>query len=301
VTARDGVWDIGRRGAVLLTLVLVGGCARGILDPHGPVGRSEKLILYDATALMLTVVAPVILCTLAFAWWFRSGNPHALRRPNWEYSGRIEFVTWSIPALMVLFLSGIAWIGAHDLDPPKPLGGATTPVEIQVVSLDWKWLFIYPQEEVAAVNELVIPVNVPVHFKLTSASVMNSFFVPQLGSQIYTMAGMITQLNLMASESGTYNGLSAQFSGAGFSDMRFKVRALSLEEYRGWLATAHAASTPLDAAHYSRLSQPGVANEPSVYGMVAPGLFDSLIENHGAPPVQATEGEAADNDGYQAW
>ena len=263
-------------------VALLSGCGQGVLEPRGPVGESERLILFDATILMLAVVVPVIFCTLAFAWWFRSHNRHAERRPDWEYSGRIEFVTWSIPALIVLFLSGIAWIGSHDLDPPKPISAAATPMEIEVVSLDWKWLFIYPTEQVAAVNEMVIPVNVPVHFKLTSGSVMNSFFVPQLGSQIYTMAGMVTQLNLMASASGSYEGLSAQFSGEGFSDMHFAVHAVSPDSYQKWLVATHRAYQSLDAAQYALLLHPSVAESPRVYGAVTAGLFDAIVESHGA-------------------
>jgi len=263
--------------------LLLAGCSRGVLDPQGPVGIDEKVILIDATAIMLAVIIPVIACTLAFAWWFRSRNKRAQRRPDWEYSGRIEFVTWSIPAMIVLFLSGIAWIGSHDLDPPKRLTAGATPVDIEVISLDWKWLFIYPQERIAAVNELVIPVNIPVHFKLTSGSVMNSFFVPQLGSQIYTMAGMTTQLNLMAAREGTFSGISAQFSGDGFSDMRFDVRAVPSEEYKAWLASTHAGTESLDAARYVRLAEPSRNEAPATFGHVAAGLFDSIVHNHGAP------------------
>jgi cytochrome o ubiquinol oxidase subunit II len=263
---------------------LLAGCSYGVLNPQGPVGAREKLILIDATTIMLAVVIPVIVCTLAFAWWFRSRNKRARRRPEWQYSGRIEFITWSIPALIVLFLSGVAWIGSHDLDPPKPLTAGGKPVEIDVISLDWKWLFIYPQEQVAAVNELVIPVNTPVHFKLTSASVMNSFFVPQLGSQIYTMAGMTTQLNLLASHEGTFNGLSAQFSGDGFSDMRFDVRAVPAEEYEAWLASTHASADHLDVPRYARLAEPSRDDEPETFGQVAAGLFESIVHNHGAVP-----------------
>jgi cytochrome o ubiquinol oxidase subunit 2 len=243
----------------------------------------EKIILYDATAIMLAVVIPVIVCTLAFAWWFRSRNPRAQRRPDWEYSGRIEFVTWSIPAMIVLFLGGIAWLGSHELDPRKALAGATKPVEIEVISLDWKWLFIYSQEQIATVNQLLIPVNTPVHFKLTSGSVMNSFFVPQLGSQIYTMAGMTTQLNLMASHEGTFSGLSAQFSGDGFSDMRFDVRAVPLEEYKAWLTATHTSAANLDNARYSQLASPSRDDKPSVFGQVTRGLFESVVQNHGVP------------------
>jgi cytochrome o ubiquinol oxidase subunit 2 len=263
--------------------MLLSSCSRGVLNPQGPVGADERVILFDATAIMLAVVIPVIVCTLAFAWWFRSHNKRAQRRPDWEYSGRIEFITWSIPAMIVLFLGGIAWIGSHDLDPPKPLAGGTKPVEIEVVSLDWKWLFIYPQEQVAAVNELVIPVNTPVRFRLTSGSVMNSFFVPQLGSQIYTMAGMTTQLNLLASHEGTFSGISAQFSGDGFSDMTFDVRAVPLEEYQAWLASTRTDSKNLDANRYAQLAGPSRHDEPVTFGQVTPGLFESIVHNHGAP------------------
>ena len=214
---------------------------------------------------------------------FRARNKRAQRRPDWEYSGRIELVTWSIPALIVMFLGGIAWIGSHDLDPPQALQSDVKSVEIEVVSLDWKWLFIYPDEHVATVNELVIPINAPIHFRLTSGSVMNSFFVPQLGSQIYTMAGMTTQLNLLASQSGTYPGLSAQFSGDGFSDMRFDVRAVPEEEYKAWLSSTHARPDLLDAARYAQLAAPSRHDEPAAFGRVAAGLFDSIVHDHGGP------------------
>jgi cytochrome o ubiquinol oxidase subunit 2 len=283
--ASDCLGSMRPQALLLSSLISLAGCSHGVLDPHGPVGESEKLILYDATALMLAVVVPVILSTLAVAWWFRSGNAAALRRPQWAYSGRIEFVTWSIPALMVLFLSGIAWIGSHELDPPKPLLGEAAPVEIEVISLDWKWLFIYPQEHVASVNQLIIPVNTPVRFKLTSASVMNSFFIPQLGSQIYTMDGMITRLNLQASEPGRFEGISAQFSGDGFSDMRFDVHAVSLEGYRDWLTSTRQVSTPLDESHYHGLAKPSVASPVSVYGSVADGFFNAIVEGRGSPVV----------------
>jgi cytochrome o ubiquinol oxidase subunit II len=262
---------------------LLAGCSYGVLNPKGPIGAAEKVILFDATTIMLAVVIPVILCTLGFAWWFRAHNKRAKRRPDWEYSGRIELVTWSIPAMIVMFLGGIAWIGSHDLDPPQALQSDVKPVEIEVVSLDWKWLFIYPDEHVATVNELVIPINAPIHFKLTSGSVMNSFFVPQLGSQIYTMAGMTTQLNLLASQTGTYPGLSAQFSGDGFSDMRFDVRAVPEEEYQAWLNSTHAGTEFLDTVRYAQLAAPSRNDEPATFGRVAAGLFDYIVHNHGGP------------------
>src|SRR5579871_2740622 len=158
---------------VRIIAVIAGGltlpsCGEGVLDPHGPVGAAERVILYDATAIMLAVVVPVILLTLIFAWWFRDSNRRASYRPDWEYSGTIELIVWAIPALVILFLGGIAWIGSHELDPPKPLVSKRAPLEIEVVSLDWRWLFIYRNERIATVNHLVVPTGVPVHFRLTS-------------------------------------------------------------------------------------------------------------------------------------
>ena len=167
----------------------------GVLDPQGPIGAAERLILINATVVMLAVIVPVIVLTLGFAWWFRAGNTRARYLPDWEYSGPVELVVWSIPALVVMFLGGMAWIGTHDLDPAQAARlGQAKPIEIQVVSLDWKWLFIYPEQGVASVNRLAVPAGTPLHFSITSAGVMNSFFVPQLGSQIYAMAGMATRL-----------------------------------------------------------------------------------------------------------
>ena len=208
----------------------------GVLDPQGPIGAAERTILLNATAIMLAVIVPVIVLTLVFAWWFRSGNRRARYLPDWSYSGRIELVTWSIPALIIMFLGGIAWISTHDLDPPVPLRSAVAPIDVEVVSLDWKWLFIYPDQAVASINRLVVPAATPIRFRLTSATVMNSFFVPQLGSQIYTMPRMTTRLNLQADRPGVYRGLSAQFSGDGFSDMRFDVVAVSPDGFARWLS-----------------------------------------------------------------
>jgi len=245
-----------------------------VLDPHGPVGLSERVILLDATAIMLAVVIPVIVLTLAFAWWFRAGNRRAQYRADWEYSGRIELIIWAIPALLIAFLGGMAWISAHDLDPPKPLMAKEPPVEIQVVSLDWRWLFIYPAQGIATVNQLTVPAGVPIHFRLTSTSVMNSFFIPQLGSQIYTMPGMTTQLNLEADEAGTYKGLSAQFSGDGFSDMHFAVVATSREQFQQWLGETRAKGGELDQAAFAGLVKPSHAAEPLSFARVDPEIFN---------------------------
>jgi cytochrome o ubiquinol oxidase subunit 2 len=268
-----------RLGALCAAFSLVDACSSGALNPKGPVAADEKVILFDATATMLTVVIPVIVCTLAFAWWFRARNPRAARRPDWQYSGRIEFVTWSIPAMIILFLGGVTWIGSHDLDPHKALRSVLRPVDIEVVSLDWKWLFIYPQERIATVNELVIPVDAPIRFTLTSGSVMNSFFVPQLGSQIYTMAGMATHLQLQADHVGTYRGLSAQYSGAGFADMRFTVEAVPAESFAQWVDATRSAGPLLDAQGYADLAKPSAAVAPFSYRAVSPDLFNGILRS----------------------
>jgi cytochrome o ubiquinol oxidase subunit II len=250
---------------------------QGVLDPHGPIAAAERTILLDATVIMLAVVVPVIVLTLAFAWWFRAGNRWARRDPEWAYSGAVEVTVWSIPALVILFLGGICWIGSHELDPARPLPAMAPPLTVQVVSLDWKWLFVYPDLGVASVNRLVVPTGAPLRLRLTSATVMNSFFVPQLGSQIYTMGGMVTTLHLRADEPGTYLGLSANFSGDGFSDMRFDAVALPPAQFDQWLADVRRGADALDAAHYAALARRGVAPSPASYARVAPGLFDAIV------------------------
>ena len=265
------------RAAALTAVGLpLAGCGEGVLAPRGPIGGAELTILLDATAIMLAVVIPVILLTAAFAWWFRADNTRARYLPTWEYSGRIEMITWSIPTLVIVFLGGIAWISSHDLDPPRAIEAAAAPLEVEVVSLDWKWLFIYPDQAIASVNRLVVPVGVPVRFRLTSASVMNSFFVPELGSQIYTMPGMTTQLNLRADQTGVFKGFSAQFSGDGFSDMRFELAAVPVEQFAIWVEGARARRRQLDPATYATLARPSEAVVPATYAPVAEDLFETI-------------------------
>jgi cytochrome o ubiquinol oxidase subunit II len=275
---------VSLRVSVLCACVTLASCSAGVLDPRGPVGQSERVILYDATVIMLAVIVPVIAMTLAFAWWFRAGNRRATYLPEWEYSGRIELIVWAIPALVILFLGGIAWIGSHELDPPKPLQSArgmrTASLEVEVVSLDWRWLFIYPDEHIATVNRLVVPTGVPVHFRLTSTSVMNSFFIPQLGSQIYAMPGMTTQLNLQADQAGTYPGISAQFSGPGFSDMRFALVAESRESFANWVAEVRSRGGVFDTATLYELARPTRGGGEMTYGSVTNDPFDTVATGH---------------------
>jgi cytochrome o ubiquinol oxidase subunit II len=271
----------------------------GVLDPQGPIGLAERTILFNATAIMLAVVIPTIILTLVFAWWFRQTNTKARYLPDWSYSGSIEVVVWSIPVLVIVFLGGIAWVGSHDLDPAKPIESTVQPIRIQVVSMDWKWLFIYPDHGVAAVNRLVVPAATPISFQLTSATVMNSFFVPQLGSQIYTMAGMTTRLHLQADKPGTYPGISAQFSGEGFSSMRFDVVAQSESDFAAWLAATRSNGRALDATSYAELEKPTMALPPSTFGSVAANFFDGIVkmDMHGPTPVSTRPSAPAHHHG----
>jgi cytochrome o ubiquinol oxidase subunit 2 len=260
--------------------LLMASCNEGVLDPHGPVGKAERVILYDSTAIMLAVIIPVILLTLVFAWWFRARNSQARYRPDWEFSGRIEMIIWSIPALVILFLGGIAWTGSHDLDPPAPLADSTAPLDIEVISLDWRWLFIYPREGIASLNRLVVPAGVPLRFRITSTTVMNSFFVPQLGSQIYAMPNMVTRLNLEADQPGTFEGLSAQFSGDGFSDMRFDLVSTEADAFKDWVDATKTQGGVLDTSTVAELLKPAKAEGTQTYGRVSEGLFDSISAGH---------------------
>lgn len=268
-----------RQASLVIVLATSGlqGCSGGVLDPAGPVGHAERTILLNSLAIMLAIVIPVILATLAFAWWFRASNSKARYLPTWAYSGRIELIVWSIPALVVFFLGGIAWIGSHQLDPAEPLPSHHKPLEVDVVALDWKWLFIYPQAGVASVNQLVAPVDVPLQLHITSASVLNVFFVPRLGSEIYAMNGMLSQLNLEADQVGVYQGLAAHFSGDGFSDMGFEVHAVTEQQFDDWTTGARAQGNTLDDTSYRLLLQQSQKVQPYTYRAVQANLFNAIL------------------------
>jgi cytochrome o ubiquinol oxidase subunit II len=266
-----------RRVGATAVIFAAGACTRrGIMDPVGPVAAAEKQILINSTAIMLAIIVPTMIATVAFAWWFRRGNTKAEYRPNWEYSGAIELVIWSVPALTVILLGGIAWISSHDLEPSKPLASKTPPLNVQVVSLDWKWLFIYPDQHIATVNQLVVPAGTPVNFQLTSATVWNTFFVPQMGSMIYTMPNMTTRLNLQADRPGVYEGRSAHFSGDGFPGMEFNVHAVAPQQFAAWANQARGSGQVLDAATYAQLAKPSSYVKPMTYSNVDPRLFPAI-------------------------
>jgi len=268
---------------LLLALSSLSACRADVLNPAGPIGLAEKTILIDSVGIMLAIVVPTIAAIAAFAWWFRASNTRATYLPHWDYSGRIEMIVWGIPALVIILLGGVAWIGSHQLDPAEPLASDQPPLEIQAVSLDWKWLFIYPAQGIATINQLVIPAGVPVRFALTSGSVMNAFFIPRLGSMIYTMNGMTTHLNLRADTDGEFRGLSSHFSGDGFSDMRFDVRAVPAAQFAAWIQAARGTGPVLDADGYAALAKQTTAPEPITMRLTDPELFRKIV-SRSLPP-----------------
>lgn len=271
------------------SMLLLAGCSGGVLDPKGQIAAEESKILVNAFATMLIIVAPTILGALVCAWWFRASNQKAHYRPDWVFSGRLELVNWGYPLLIILFLSGLIWVGSHRLDPFRPIASTNEPLEVQVVSLDWKWLFIYPQQSVATVNMLVLPVEVPVHFSLTSATVMNSFFVPQLGGMIATMPGMVTQLHLKADHIGDLWGLSTQFSGDGFSGMGFSVRVTSKDDFESWVDAARKSACDLDRAGYATLLPESRNVRAFTFRSVVPSLFAEIVNGTASPQNAASE------------
>jgi cytochrome o ubiquinol oxidase subunit 2 len=274
-------------------LSALAGCEQQILfRPKGVVAEGTMSLLLGAFVIMLPIVVPTILAALIFGWWYRASNKRANYEPTFVESGKIELLTWSVPLLTIMLLGSVAWIGSHDLDPAKPLSSKEEPLNVQVVSLDWKWLFIYPDQDVASVNRLVIPAGVPIRFTLTSASVMNAFFIPQLGSMIYTMNGMATQLNLQANAPGTFMGLSTMYSGNGFADMHFKTEAVPREAFEAWAKEANRSSGPaLSSQSYKALSVQSMKVAPITYSSVEPGLFEKIVRQELPPgPGPKTKG-----------
>ncbi|MBJ6122158.1 ubiquinol oxidase subunit II [Sphingomonas mollis] len=279
------------RSSFAACMVALSGCSRGVLDPAGPVAAGERTVLFNALAIMLCIVVPTILLALAVGWWFRAGNDKAEYRPDWSYSGRLELLVWSIPALVVIFLAGLTWISTHELAPEKPLASSVRPLQVQVVSLDWKWVFIYPELGIATVNRLVIPAGTPISFRITSGTVMNSFFISQLGSQIYAMSGMDAKLHLQADKPGRFHGLSAHYSGEGFADMDFAVDAVAPARFAGWVAQTRGRGQVLDTPRFLTLARHPGSEKQMAFGAVAPGLYDRIVANAGASVrEEATDG-----------
>jgi cytochrome o ubiquinol oxidase subunit 2 len=265
----------------LWATVFLAGCNNIVLlNPKGPVGEGERFVIIAAFALMLIVVIPVFILTGWFSRRYRATNTQAPYMPKWDYSARIELVIWLVPFVIVAALGYLAWSRTHQLDPYKPIDPGVEPINIEAVSLDWKWLFIYPDQQIATVNELVFPANVPLNFRITSDTVMTAFFIPQLGSQIYAMAGQKTRLHLLADEPGAYRGHNQQFSGPGYNGMHFQAIATSREEFENWTHKVQQAPERLDAARYAALKKPSRDCPVTHFSFVETGLFDRIIDTY---------------------
>ena len=272
-----------------------------LLDPVGQVGIDEKNLIITATLLMLLVVVPVILMTIIFAWKYRASNKNATYAPKWSHSTKIEVVIWTVPILIIIALGVITYKSTHALDPYRPIQSDVKPVTIEVVAMDWKWLFIYPDQGIATVNKIVFPANTPVNFRITSDTVMNSFFIPGLGGQIYAMAGMTTKLHLIANKNAELDGISANYSGAGFTGMKFKAIATSQADFDAWVSEVKASPKQLDTAEYAALTKPSQNNPVELYSSYAPNLFQTIIDKYEGmtpgKPVKHEKKAVAGTDG----
>ncbi len=267
-------------------LAALAGCDTIVMKPHGDIAVQQSQLIVTSTLLMLLIIVPVIALTLFFAWRYRQSNTAATYAPDWDHSTRLELVIWGAPLLIIIALGTITWISTHKLDPYRPLdridAGRPVPADVkplvvQVVSLDWKWLFVYPEQGIATVNELAAPVDRPIRFELTSSNVMNTFYVPALAGMIYTMPGMQTQLNAVINKPGRYQGLSGNYSGAGFSQMRFDFLGLSDADFDAWVRSARRDGAVLDRAGYLALEQPSEREPVRRYAQVEPGLFGAVL------------------------
>ncbi len=258
---------------------MLGGCSTmPLFDTKGPIGAAEKSTILTSFELMLIVVIPVFVLTGLIVWRYRASNKKATYTPDWAHSGKIELVVWLVPAVIVLILSNLTWNVSHALSPYRPVASAHKPIRIDAVAMNWKWLFIYPDQHIATVNRIVFPKDVPVSFRLTSSTVMASFFIPRLGSQIYAMPGMRTKLSLVADAAGTYVGRNFQFSGRGYSSMHFQAVATTQTKFRDWVQKVKASSKQLDPATLRQLEMPSERNPVTYFGSVPPGTFDHIID-----------------------
>jgi cytochrome o ubiquinol oxidase subunit 2 len=251
-----------------------------ILDVAGPVAEQQRNILIFTSLLSLVVIVPVFVLTFYIVWKYREGNTKAKYHPDWDGNTKLEALWWGIPCLIILVLSVVTWKSSHDLDPYKPLASERAAVNVQVVALPWKWLFIYPDYDIASVNYLRVPEDTPVNFAITSDAPMNSFWIPELGGQVYAMSGMTTKLHLQADKQGSYNGVSANISGEGFAGMRFVAQATSQEDYETWIATMRQSDKTLSADSYKALAKPSTYDKPSYYVVDEPDLYDTIVNKY---------------------
>ena len=266
------------RTLLVLPAALFAGCNMVLLHPAGAVAAQQGHLIVVSTILMLLVIVPVMALTVLFAWRYRKSNTEATYSPDWDHSTQLELVIWAAPLLIIIALGAVTWISTHTLDPYRSLRRpARKPLTVEVVALDWKWLFIYPEQGIAVVNELSAPADVPITFKITASSVMNSFFIPALAGQIYAMPGMETELHAVMSSPGDFDGFSANYSGAGFSDMRFKFHSMSTGDFEHWVQAVKAGGQVLSRDGYLQLERPSEHETVRRYATVTDGLYDSIL------------------------
>jgi cytochrome o ubiquinol oxidase subunit 2 len=265
----------------LALAVLGGGISEAsVLDPKGPIARDQRDLLFTALGLMLIVVVPVFVMTFGFAWRYRASSRRGAYAPDWSYSAGIDAVVWLVPVLIVLSLGALVWRYSHRLDPYQPLAAAARPLQVQAVAQDWKWLFLYPEQNIAVVNQLVFPSQTPLSLQITSDTAMNSFIIPALGGQIYAMAGMRTRLHLLADEPGRFVGRNTQYSGDGFPDQQFEAVAASQADFEAWIGKVRQSQDALDAAGYAELARPSERHPVTYYAAFEPGLFDRIVAKY---------------------
>lgn len=276
---------IVRRGLPLLPLAALAGCNTVVMNPTGDIAKQQADLITISVALMLLIIVPVMILTVLFAWRYRK-NANAKYEPDWDHSTKLELIIWGAPLLIIIVLGLITWVSTHKLDPyraldrldeNRPIPASTKVLEVQVVALDWKWLFIYPEQGIASVNQLVTPIDTPIRFKMTASTVMNTFYIPTLAGMIYTMPGMQTELNAVLNKTGDYQGLSANFSGDGFSHMKFAYKGVSAAEFDAWVQGMKANTAVLDRADYLVLEKPTAKEAVRHYGQVEPALFNRIL------------------------
>ena len=272
--------------ALVPALALLSGCNWVLMSPSGDVAMQQRDLILISTGLMLLIIVPVIALTLLFAWRYRKANTQADYRPDWDHSTQLELVIWAAPLLIIIALGAITWISTHELDPYRPIARldakrivpeGTKPLVVEVVALDWKWLFIYPEQGIALVNELAAPVDRPIQFKITASTVMNSFFIPALAGQIYAMPGMETKLHAVINKPGSFDGFSANYSGHGFSNMRFKFYGLTPDGFDKWVQTNKEGSKQLTRADYLQLEKPSERDPVQRYASVDASLYKAIL------------------------
>ncbi|HFF5943683.1 MULTISPECIES: ubiquinol oxidase subunit II [Stenotrophomonas] len=271
-------WNRIRLALVALACVGLSGCDWVLLDSKGMVGLAQRDLILICIGLMLIVVIPAIVLTFVFAWRYRAGNTKATYMPDWSHSTKVEIVVWGVPLIIIAVLAVIVWKSTHELDPYKPLDVAGEPLHVDVIATDWKWVFVYPDLGIATVNQLNFPVDRPLAFNITSNSTMNTFFIPQLGGQIYAMAGMRTQLHLIANEPGQFRGMSGNYSGHGFSNMKFIATASSNEEFERWVTEVRSAPDALSFTQFKALAAPSKNAPVQHFSSVEPLLFKKVID-----------------------